>query len=361
LARRDKKLADLLEKFVCVRIVQANGMDLATFDFDFDLTSAIVFLNADRTVYGRYGSRATRKTEGDNTLDGLRKAMQAALDLHKGYPKNRKALAGKQPAEPEHATPEKHPALKGRYASKLEAGPKLRHSCIHCHVVGEARRAEGRKAAGAWTDELLYPYPMPDVLGVTLDPKEKARVRSVKEGSPGEKAGFRAGDDVLRVGGSPMISIADVQWALHRARAGSTLTAVVSRRGKEVTLKVPLAEGWRRSEDPQWRTSTWELRRVGLGGMFLQEATAKERKAAGLGEGVLALRVQHVGQYAPHDVAQKAGFRRGDVLVSVDGSEDRLTETQLIARSLQKHKSGDTLTFVVLRGGKRHTLKLTLP
>jgi S1-C subfamily serine protease len=152
-----------------------------------------------------------------------------------------------------------------------------------------------------------------------------------------------------------------VQWVLDRTKVGSTLTATVSRGGKELTVKVPLAEGWRRSEDPQWRTSTWELRRLGLGGMWLEELPAKERKAAGPADGALALRVRHVGAFAPHDVAQKAGFRRGDVLVSVDGRAERLTETQLIARSLQKHKPGDTLTFVVLRGGKRHTLKLPLP
>jgi membrane-associated protease RseP (regulator of RpoE activity) len=361
LARRDKKLADLLDQFVCVRVVQANGMDLATFDFDFDLTSAIVFLNADRTTYARYGSRATRKTEGDNTLEGLRKAMEGVLALHKGYPANSKALAGKQPRAPEHATPEKYPGLKGRFTAKLQVGPKLRQSCVHCHMVGEARRTLGHKAAGAWTDELLFPYPMPEVFGVKLDPKEKARVKDVAEGSVGATAGLRAGDDIVCLEGQPIVSIADVQWVLHRAKAGSALTALVRRGGKEVAVKVPLAEGWRRSDDPQWRTSTWELRRMGLGGLFLQEMTAKERKAAGLGEGALALRVQHVGAYAPHNVAQKAGFRRGDVLVSVDGHEGRLTETQLIARALQKHKPGDTLTFGVLRGGKRQALKLTLP
>jgi hypothetical protein len=361
LARRDKKLADLLDQFVCVRIVQANGLDLATFDFDFDLTSAIVFLNADKTTYGRYGSRATRKTEGDNSLEGLRRAMEGALRLHKDYPKNKKALAGKQPAEPEHATPEKYPTLKGRFTSKLQLGAKVRQSCIHCHQVGEARRAEARKANKAWSDELLFPYPMPEVFGVTLDPKEEARVKSVADGSVGAKAGLRAGDDLVRLEGQPLISIADAQWVLHRAKAGGTLTATVSRGGKEVTVKVPLAEGWRRSEDPQWRTSTWELRRMGLGGMFLQDMTAKERKAAGLGDDALALRIQHVGAFAPHNVAQKAGFRKGDVLVSFNGSEDRQTETQLIARALQKHKPGDTVTFVVLRGGKRQTMKLTLP
>ena len=60
LVRRDPKVADLMDRFVCVRLVQANAMDLTLFQFDYDLTFAAFFLNADRTIYGRYGSRSDR-------------------------------------------------------------------------------------------------------------------------------------------------------------------------------------------------------------------------------------------------------------------------------------------------------------
>jgi hypothetical protein len=45
---------------VCVRLVQANALDLTLFQFDYDLSFAVFFLNADRTVYGRFGSRSDR-------------------------------------------------------------------------------------------------------------------------------------------------------------------------------------------------------------------------------------------------------------------------------------------------------------
>src|SRR6476646_8670625 len=87
--RRDSQVADLMDQFVCVRIVQANGMDLSLFQFDFDLTFVAFFMNADTTIYGRFGSRSDRKEAAKEiTLEGLRKALSGALDLHKGYPGN---------------------------------------------------------------------------------------------------------------------------------------------------------------------------------------------------------------------------------------------------------------------------------
>ena len=47
-----------MEQFVRVRVVQGNGMDLSLFQFDYDLTFAVFFMNADKTIYGRFGTRA---------------------------------------------------------------------------------------------------------------------------------------------------------------------------------------------------------------------------------------------------------------------------------------------------------------
>ena len=63
-----------MEKFVRVRIVQANGMDLSLFQFDFDLTFAVFFMNADRTIYGRFGSRSDFKDAlRDISMEGFLK------------------------------------------------------------------------------------------------------------------------------------------------------------------------------------------------------------------------------------------------------------------------------------------------
>ena len=57
---RDPGVRELLDKFVCVRIVHANGMDLSQFQFDYDQSWAALFLNADMTIYGRYGTQGIR-------------------------------------------------------------------------------------------------------------------------------------------------------------------------------------------------------------------------------------------------------------------------------------------------------------
>jgi hypothetical protein len=53
---------DLMEQFVCVRMIQANGMDLSWFQFDYDQTFAVFFMNADKTIYGRFGRAPCRRT-----------------------------------------------------------------------------------------------------------------------------------------------------------------------------------------------------------------------------------------------------------------------------------------------------------
>ena len=78
-ARRDPVIRDLLDKFICVRIVQANTMDLSHFQFDYDLSFAVFFLNTDLTIYGRFGTRSNRLESDDISLAGLRAAMAEAL------------------------------------------------------------------------------------------------------------------------------------------------------------------------------------------------------------------------------------------------------------------------------------------
>jgi hypothetical protein len=93
-ARRDPIIRDLLSEFVCIRIPQANGLDLAHFQFDFDLSFAVFFMDSDLTTYGRYGTRSGRPETEDISLEGLRKAMAEALRIHR----NRGASLLRSPA-----------------------------------------------------------------------------------------------------------------------------------------------------------------------------------------------------------------------------------------------------------------------
>jgi len=350
-----------MDRFVCVRLVQANRMDLAQFQFDYDLTFAAFFMNTDGTIYGRFGSRSERKdATRDISIDGFRKALTAALELHKNYPANKAQLVGKQPKPTRFKTPDEFPSLHGKYQAKLDYDGKVVQSCMHCHQVRDAERRFFRDDKKAIPDQVLYPYPMPDAIGLALDPKEKAKVNNVIAGSIAEKAGFRPGDEILTLEGQPIISTADVQWVLHNASDPASLSAQVLRGRKKINFSVDPAKDWRRHSDISWRVTTWDLRRMAAGGLVLQEATAEERQQAKLSDNALALRVNYVGEYGEHAVAKKAGFKKDDILVSVDNQATRMTESELFGYLLQNKMLGEKIPVTVLRGDERVSLELPM-
>src|SRR5262245_17992120 len=114
----DQSLAELEKKFVCVRLIQTNPLDLDLFQYDFDMSWAALFLNADRTIYGRYGSRDSGGPNSDGLLSvsAFRKAAQRALALHAGYPANKSQLAAKTGPKSAYATPREIPGLTDRPA-----------------------------------------------------------------------------------------------------------------------------------------------------------------------------------------------------------------------------------------------------
>ncbi len=361
LVDKDTRVRPLLEKFVRVRLITANGLDLARFQFDTDQSFTVFFLRADGTIYGRFGTRSDRtEWAADVSIEGLSKALEGALALHEGPPEARAALAKKKGPAPLFATPERFPSLKDKYTGTLAEGDRLVPSCIHCHMVGEAERTYLLAKGGKLAEEVLFPYPHPKAIGLILDPKERARVLRVDEGSPAAAAGFRPGDVVRSLEGQPLLSIADVQWVLHHTPpAGGTLEAVVERGTETKSLSLRLAEGWRRKDDLAWRASTWGLRRVALGGMKLGPLPAGDPAGAKLPKAAIGLRIAHVGQYAPHDVAKRAGFQVGDVIVSFDGKTDLPRETDVLRYALSKGRGGKDVAVKVLRGTEE--LTLTLP
>jgi serine protease Do len=362
LVNKDPRIRPLLDRFVCGRVVSANGLDLSLFQFDTDQSFAAFLLNADGTVYGRFGTRSHRTAWADDvSVEGLARALEGALALHEQYPKNKAELAGKKGPPPEFATPEKYPFLKGRYGPQLDHGPNVVRSCIHCHQIGDAQRRWHRDRGAAISEKVLFPYPHPKAIGLILDPRERATVLRSEKDSPAERAGFQKGDAILKLEGQPLLSLADVQWVLHQGDpAGASLKAKVRRGEREVELTLTLPKGWRQRDDLSWRASSWELRRMVTGGLLLKSTPAEQRTKLGLADGDMALTVEHVGQYSPHDAAKRAGFQKGDVLVSFDGKTALHRESDLIAHALAQHKPGARIDVTILRGGKKMSLVLPI-
>ncbi len=362
LVDNDTVIRPLLEQFVCARVVSTNGLDLSLFQYDTDQSFAMFMLNADRTIYGRFGTRSHR-TEwfGDVSLPGLAEALKGALALHKNYPANKQSLAGKTGEPLEFASPEQYPTLTEKYSSQIKTSGEVAKSCIHCHQIGDARRDYYRSKDGAIPEKLLFSYPHPKSLGLILDPEKRATVKSVTEGSLAAKAGFKAGDEIDALAGQPLLSIADVQWVLHNTNPdGADVVAAINRGGSPRTLTLSLPDGWRQLDDIAWRVSSWGLRRMVTGGIKLQELSDEERRELGIQAGKMALRAEHVGQYNKHGVAKRAGVKKGDVMVSFNGRSDIMTPGQLLAYGASETKPGQKVPVTFRRGEETIEVKLMM-
>jgi hypothetical protein len=347
------ELSPLLDQFVCVRVINANALDLSRFQFDFDLSFSTLIFNGDGTLYGRYGSWTHQKDPREETTDGFRKSLETALEIHKAYPSNKESLAGKQPGPSSYKTPIEMPTLQGKYSRNLDWEGTVVQSCVHCHQIGDALRAGYRTKGDRLPSNLVYPFPGSEAIGVDLAVDQVARIKRVAPGSAADKTGLRAGDDIVSLDGQRLVSNADLSWALHNAPDTASLKTVVQRDGKTLQLTLTLAEGWRRHADISRRVGTWSMRAMALGGMLLEELSETDRETRGLKKDQLALRAKHVGEYGEHAAAKKAGFKKDDVLVEIESSTARQSESELIGRMLRDHKPGEAIKAVVLRGNDR--------
>lgn len=357
----DPELRALLDQFVRVRVVGTNGLDLSLFQFDTDQSFAAFLLNADRTIYGRFGTRSHRTEWGrDVSLPGLARALEGALELHKNYPAHRESLTGKIGPQPEFSRPELLPALEGKYTSRLNYEKNVVQSCIHCHQIGDAIREQFRSSGKAIPEQVLFPYPHPKSIGLELDPHTRGTIRAVANNSPAQTAGFQPGDQIATMDGQPILSMADVQWVLHLTNpSGGTVLASVQREGQSVDLTMKLTAGWRQLDDISWRASAWGLRRMVTGGLVLEQASLQEREGAGLAQQTMALRVEHVGMYGEHAAGKNAGFLKDDIIVEYDGHRDPWRESDLFFYGVTHLLPGTKAVVKVRRGDQ--TLELVLP
>lgn len=357
---KDPVLRPLLDQYVRVRIVGTNGLDLDLFQYDYDQSFAVFLMNADKTIYGRFGTRSHRTDwTSDVSIEGLTKALDAGLKLHANYPSNKAYFAGKHGDKPLYPSPEKFPSLKDKYTDTLNYEGDVVKSCIHCHQIGDAQKSVFRDRGKAIPDEYIFPYPHPKAIGMIIDPSEMNTLKEVTSGSIADKAGLQAGDRVFALNGQVILSIADIQWVLHHAQDQDVVQADIVRNDQHVMKSIELTDGWRQQDDLSWRVGTWPMRAMALGGMKLEELTPEERKGAGINDPQkMALRIRSVGRYGKHALAKNTGFKVDDILVAYDGRDDLLRETDVLAYAVQNCMPGEKVKIEFVRGNKPMTLSL---
>ena len=138
-------------------------------------------------------------------------------------------------------------------------------------VVGiTTAKYSGSSASGATIESIGFAIPIDDVSGMVQDlmdygyvtgaylgvmvsnmPEELAkyykmpmgaRVEEVTPGYCAEKAGMKAGDIIVKLGGQKVENVTELTRALRKFKAGDTTEVVVFRSGAEVTLTITLDE-----------------------------------------------------------------------------------------------------------------------
>lgn len=180
--------------------------------------------------------------------------------------------------------------------------------------------------------EVRRPY-----LGVSLDDVEPvdvkvyslpeptgAEVVRVEPDSPADRAGIELGDVIVRVGNTPVKTVADLQTAVARLEPNTSTTLGVIRFGREVSLEV----------SPGVVTS----------------GTRPEPAPAGAGPARAGLQVAQQGERVviagvqPFSSAARAGIRAGQVIVSANGREIETVEE--LVQAVQG-ATNDALSLVV--------------
>lgn len=318
-----------------MRLGNIDRLDLSLFEFDYDLTFAVFFMNADGRVYARYGQRDAGGPDALQSLKGLEHTMKSVLEMHGRDGKGREFA----------------PRGGERSVTIREIGGRTR-GCYHCHNVREVFD-RGLVQSGQWGRDRAYRYPPAENVGLTLEVDRGNVVAKVQEGSPADRAGLKPGDVLRRLGGVPVHSIADALYGLDRAPASGEVEAAWTHDGQPMGERLVLSSGWRKN-DLSWRPS---MRRL-LPSLPVRGADLTEQEKAALG-----LKLNHLAVRQRESVAaaaQAAGMRAGDVLVGIDRELAELDGAGVHEFVRREYLAGDRVQLIVLRDGKRLTLPLVL-
>jgi predicted metalloprotease with PDZ domain len=327
-------IKDVADKFVRVRLTRIDNVDLNLFEFDYDLTFMVFFLNAEGKVYARYGGRDAESADSRQSLKGLAYTMKSVLDMH-----------GREKKE---FAPRSHEGT--RYIREV-SGPRRFGRCVHCHQVKEIFHADLQRK-GKWSRDLAWRYPLPENLGLTLEVDRGNVVKGVTKKSAAAAAGLKAGDVIRRLGGVPIHSFGDAQFALDIAPRAGSLEVVWQRGGKVLKEKLALRDGWRKT-DISWRPSMQRL--LAAARLYGTDLTTREKKALGLSAKQLAFRQK---DYVPAQ-ARAAGIRAGDIILGVDGQRLEMDVDEFLSHVKATYLVGDRVTVNLLRDGKRLNLPMT--
>jgi len=135
-----------------------------------------------------------------------------------------------------------------------------------------------------------------------------ALVSSVEKGSPAEKAGVEPGDVIVKLDGNEVADSSDLPARVAEIKPGATAKLEVIRKGVTKQLEVTVGE----LKDKKVAASSDAQQESGRLGVAVRPLDPEEQRQAGVKGGLL---VENAS-----GAAARAGIRRGDVLLAVNGT-----------------------------------------
>jgi serine protease Do len=311
-------------------------VDFNLFKFDWDLTWAGFFMNAQGYIYARYGVRKEQNGESTVSLVGLRDTMRKALELHKKeYSKS-----------PKPWTPQTIQEL-----PSFKKDPQAPKGCAHCHHAWTYTR-KNEMDLGKWNRDKLWVYPLADNLGISLDYDQNTLVTAST--GMAQKAGVKSGDRIKAVNGQRVLTPADISFILQSVDKGD-VKLDLERDGSATTASMAVSGVDWRKRDLSWRESVNVL--SPQTGFWAPNAKPDERTQLGIPAGGIALKVKVVTPFSP---AKAAGMLVDDVIVAVDGKTKDMDYNDFTQHVWMDKNPGNTLQLVVLRKGKQIPISVTL-
>jgi serine protease Do len=203
-------------------------------------------------------------------------------------------------------------------------------------------------------------------LGISSKKAEKggATVLEVTKGSPAEKAGIKKGDVITKVNETKIESPESLYETVHTLKPGDIIKVLFLRDGKEKTVSATLDKSDQMTKNFNYNYN-YKFKMPPMPdmngmqfneewGSFRQPKLGIKAQDAEDGKGVNVLEV------TDSSAAAKAGLKKGDIILQIDGSEVNNTN-ELLEQFQEARQKSPAIKFKIIRGGVSQEIEVKIP